>query len=222
MAALQALDPTLTGAFLVAAILLTLAPGPDNLMVLSLALARGRRDGVLFGLGAASGTVFHTLLAVMGIGAVIAASPAAFGGIRIAGAFYLAWLGAQIFRHLPVDGSRIGPASVSVEESGHVFLKGMGASAINPKVIVFFLAFLPQFVTPERGEIRAQMLALGLLFALQGAVIFSMIGFFAGTLGQRMARNPKIRLTLTVIAGLVFWGLAVHLLFESAASAIGK
>lgn len=218
---LETVDPANLGAFVIAAILLTLAPGPDNLMVLSLAMAKGRIKGVLFGLGCALGTISHTALAALGISALIAASPIAFTALKVLGGCYLAWLGYQVLRHARIQHAADPKAAAATGAPERVFLKGMIASAINPKVIIFFLAFMPQFVLVERGAVWFQTTVLGLAFGLQAAVIFSLIGYGAGTLGDRMARNPWIGFGLNIAAGVIFLLLAVNLLIGGALSAAG-
>lgn len=199
-------------AFLGAAMLLTLAPGPDNLMVLSLGAARGRRAGIAFGLGCAAGCLSHTLLAALGVGALIAASPAAFGALKLAGGLYLLWLGGQALRSAgpgAVDASR--PAG---DGPARLFGRGLLANAINPKVITFFLAFLPQFVDAARPDIAGQILQLGVVFTLQGALLFGAIGYFAGGLGQTLRRRPAVGRWLDRVAGLLFVGLGLRLMLS--------
>lgn len=201
--------PQLLG-FLAAALLITLSPGPDNLMVLSLGLARGRRAGMAFGAGCALGCLNHTLLATLGVSALIAASPTAFTLLRWAGGLYLLWLGIQALR------SRGGSMQVDAptERPARLFLKGLFVNAINPKVVLFFLAFLPQFVDPARGSAAVQMLQLGLLFTLQALLLFGSIGYFAGQAGERLARRPAIGLWLDRVAGAVFVLLGLRLLLK--------
>lgn len=209
------MDSLLTSAqllpFLAASIFLTLAPGPDNLLVLSLGIARGRRHGMAFGLGCAAGCINHTLLAALGVGALIVASEAAFTALRVAGGLYLLWLGLQAIRHAAP--ARLGePAAANGESCARLFRRGLLANAINPKVVLFFLAFLPQFVDPGRGNAGWQIAQLGLLFTLQAALLFALIGLFAGTLGERLARRPGLSLWLERAAGGVFVLLGAHLL----------
>lgn len=197
--------------FLGAALLITLAPGPDNLMVLSLGMARGRRAGMAFGAGCAIGCLNHTLLAALGVGALIAASEAGFTALRWAGGLYLLGLGVQALR------SRAGSLATQgapAESPSRLFLKGLFVNAINPKVVLFFLAFLPQFVEPGRGDAAAQIAQLGLLFTLQALLVFGAIGYFAGQAGERLARRPAIGLWLDRVAGAVFVALGLRLLIQ--------
>lgn len=196
-------------AFLVVAVLVTLAPGPDNLMVLGLGMARGRKSGVAFGLGCALGCLNHTLLAALGISALIAASPLAFTLLKIIGGLYLVWLGVLAIRNArPVSAA----AQVANEPPRALFIKGLVANAINPKVILFFLAFLPQFVDAGRGHAGWQIVQLGLLFTLETILIFGAIGWFAGSLGERLARHPAVGTWLDRIAGGIFVALGLRLI----------
>jgi threonine/homoserine/homoserine lactone efflux protein len=196
--------------FLGAALLVTAAPGPDSLMVLSTGIARGRRHGMAFGLGCAIGCLSHTVLAALGVSALIAASPTAFAALRLCGGLYLLWLGAKALRS---RGERFRPDSEPRPDSlSRLFLRGLIANAVNPKVILFFLAFLPQFVTVPRGGAGWQMLELGCLFALLAALLFGALGWFAGQVGAWLARRPGASAWLDRLAGSVFALLGLKLL----------
>jgi len=195
--------------FLLAAIVITASPGPDNLMVLGIGVSRGRRQGIAFGLGCALGCLSHTLLAVIGVSALIAASPAAFTALKILGGGYLIWLGINALR------SRGGARAAAVQETGQslsrLFFKGVFANAVNPKVVLFFLSFLPQFVVPAQGNVGWQMAALGVTFTAQAAVLFGLLAWFAGSVGQWLATRPTAGLVLDRIAGTVFIALGLRL-----------
>ena len=195
-------------AFLVAAVLVTISPGPDNLMVLGTGMSRGRAQGVVFGLGCALGCLSHTVLAALGIGALIVASPLAFGAMKICGGLYLVWLGCQALR----NAGRVNIVAASQAESlrGR-FRKGLLANAINPKVIIFFLSFLPQFVQVEPGQVAAQTALLGVLFTCQAAVIFGVLGYFSGTIGLWLNRHARAGVWLDRVAGTIFVGLGLRL-----------
>lgn len=197
--------------FLAAAVMITLSPGPDNLMILSLGISRGRRQGMVFGLGCALGCLSHTTLAALGVSAVIAASAWAFLGLKLCGGAYLVWLGIGAVRSS--GGVSIGK-DVAARTDGlwSLFTKGLVANAINPKVVLFFLAFLPQFVTPERGGIPWQTAQLGLLFTLQAVMVFGLIGYFSGWVGQVLNRSPKAGTWLDRFAGGIFILLGVKLM----------
>lgn len=199
-------------AFLAAAILLTLSPGPDNMLVLSLGMARGRLRGVAFGLGCALGCLSHTLLAVVGVSALIAASPLAFGALKVCGGLYLAWLGVGALRSRGGGAVSAARAAGLAESPRRLFLKGVFANAINPKVALFFLSFLPQFVAAGRGDANLQTALLGLAFTAQAAVLFGLLGWFSGSVGAWLNRRPRAGMWLDRCAGVVFIALGLRLI----------
>ena len=199
--------------FLAAAVLITLSPGPDNLMVLSTGIAKGRVRGIAFGLGCALGCLSHTLLAVIGVSALIAASPTAFTALKVAGGLYLIWMGWGAIRSRGGARADSGMAAGAPgEPAARLFVKGLVAAAINPKVVLFFLSFLPQFVVAARGDANLQIGLLGIVFTLQAAVIFGTLGYFSGTIGQWLNRTPTAGMWLDRIAGAVFIGLGLRLI----------
>lgn len=206
------LSPEQLLGFLVAAVAVTASPGPDNLMVLGIGVSRGRRQGMAFGLGCALGCLSHTLMAVVGVSALVAASPLALTALKIAGGAYLVWLGVKSLRsqgQLAVDTGNAGASAAGLRA---LFAQGLLANAINPKVILFFLAFLPQFVRAGQGQVAWQMTALGLAFTAQAALLFGLLGYFAGSVGQWLQRRPRAGLWLDRVAGLVFIGLGARLI----------
>lgn len=196
--------------FLAAAMLITLSPGPDNLMVLGVGISRGRAQGMAFGLGCALGCLSHTLLATLGVSALIAASPIAFSALKVGGGLYLLWLGIQALRSK--GRVNVAKTSVPIESLQRLFAKGLFANSINPKVILFFLSFLPQFVIAERGQVAWQTAQFGLLFTLQAALLFGLLGFFSGAVGQWINRNESAGRWLDRIAGTIFVVLGVRLI----------
>jgi len=204
------LAPEQCAAFLAAAVLVTLSPGPDNLMVLSLGAARGRLQGMAFGLGCAMGCLSHTLLAAVGVSALIAASPLAFTALKIAGGLYLVRLGWLALRSR--GGTTLDAATAAPETPVQLFWRGVVANAINPKVVMFFLAFLPQFVNTPRGDVPWQIVQLGLTFTLQAALIFGALGWFAGQVGAWLKRHGNAGLWLDRTAGVIFVGLGLRLI----------
>lgn len=196
--------------FLLAASVITVAPGPDNMMVLSIGMAKGRLPGIAFGLGCALGCLSHTLLAVLGVSALIAASPEAFKALKVCGGLYLVWLGFNALRS--AGGASVGKASNDRQSPRKLFLKGIVANAINPKVILFFLSFLPQFVVPGHGSVAAQMAWLGIIFTLQAGVIFGLLGYFSGTVGQWINTSPRLGTAMDRLTGVIFVGLGLRLI----------
>lgn len=195
------------GLFLVASALLTVAPGPDILYVLTRGVAQGRAAGIAAALGFATGCIFHTALAALGVAALIRSSEVAFNLVRYAGAAYLAWIGIQALRNR---------AAFSVQGAGSA--KGLGliyrqsvlGNMMNPKVTLFFLAFLPQFVDAKAGGVGAQMALLGAIFMVQTAAIFSAVAVFSGWIGAWIRRRPVIGERLNVFAGLTFIALGIR------------
>jgi threonine/homoserine/homoserine lactone efflux protein len=197
--------------FLLAAIVITASPGPDNLMVLGVGISNGRRQGIAFGLGCALGCLSHTFLAVIGVSALIASSPTAFTALKLCGGLYLLWLGLNALRS--AGPTRVaGPVKSIASDPGRLFLRGIIANAINPKVVLFFLSFLPQFVVASRGHVSWQIAALGVTFAAQAALLFGLLGYFSGAVGQWLNTRPKAGALLDRLAGAVFVALGVRLL----------
>ncbi len=198
--------------FLIAAILITASPGPDNLMVLGMGISKGRKQGIVFGLGCALGCLSHTILAVVGVSAMIAASPAAFTALKVAGGLYLIWLGVNALRSR--GGAKVETVEADEQGLSRLFFKGVFANAINPKVVLFFLSFLPQFIIPANGHVGWQMAALGVTFTAQAAVLFGLLGYFSGSIGQWLNSKPKAGVILDRIAGTVFVALGLRLIIS--------
>jgi len=193
--------------FLIASALLTVAPGPDIVYVLTRGIAQGRKAGFAAALGFATGCIFHTLLAALGIAAIIRSSPLAFDLVRYAGAAYLVWIGIQAIRH--ASAFSLGAAS-DERALWTIFRQSVIGNALNPKVTLFFLSFLPQFVNAEAGRIGAQMALLGIVFMAQTVVIFGLVAFFSGGIGNWVRRKPAIAERLNLFAGLTFIALGVR------------
>lgn len=196
--------------FLAAAVLVTASPGPDNLMVLGFGISRGRAKGIAFGLGCGLGCLSHTVLAALGVSALIAASPVAFLALKICGGLYLVWLGIQALRSR--GQIQTTEASGGDDSLARLFTRGMLANAINPKVVLFFLSFLPQFVIAENGHVGWQTAQLGLVFTFQAAALFSLLGYFSGTIGQWLKHHEHAGVWLDRLAGTIFVALGVRLI----------
>lgn len=194
--------------FLVAAATVTLAPGPDNIYVLTRGITQGKKAGLVAALGFSSGLIFHTLLAVFGFAAMIKASPITYDVIRYAGAAYLIYLGVRTLRS-----GAIGNLGASVAQVAplRIYLQSVIANMLNPKVTLFFIAFLPQFVNLHAGHVAAQMLLLAGLFILVTLCIFGGIAFFSGTVGAYLQRNASASLYLNRLAGCAFIGLGIRI-----------
>ncbi len=194
--------------FLLAAMTLTLAPGPDNLYVLTRGVTQGRKAGLVAALGFASGLLFHTMLAVLGFAAIIKAYPAAYHGLQYAGAAYLVYLGIRTWRAAAAMSLQAATPPVPLRR---IYWQSVLANILNPKVTLFFIAFLPQFVNSQADYVPAQMLLLALIFIVQALAIFSAIAFFSGIVGAYFQRQAGAALYLNRIAGCAFVGLGIRI-----------
>jgi len=193
--------------FVAASTLLAIAPGPDVVYVLTRGISQGPKAGLAAALGFASGCVFHTLLAALGIAALIRSSDWAFDLVRYAGAAYLAWIGIQALRHR---------AAFSIEGAADakalavIYKQSVIGNMLNPKVTLFFLAFLPQFVDTAAGRVEWQMALLGVVFMGVTIVVFGAVALFSGWIGAWVRRKPVIGERLNVFAGITFIALGIR------------
>jgi len=199
-------------AFSIAAFVLCITPGPDMTLFLSRTLSQGRSAGVISMLGATCGCIVHTVLAVVGISALIAASPVAFGVLKVVGAIYLLWLAYQAV----VKGS-----TFTLEEDKpkkpvgllRNFLMGLGVNMLNPKVVLFFMTFLPQFVSASDPAAWQKMLFLGLFFAFITAPPMVLIIFAARSFADTLQRKPSVQRMIDYVFGSIFALFAVRILW---------
>lgn len=205
--------------FLSASVLLTLAPGPDILFVLAKSLAEGARAGFSVACGLIAGTFVHTALAALGISLLIRQSPALFGAMKWFGAAYLIFLGVRAWRHRgenPAAGTPTG--SGATERAGafpRLWATGLLMATLNPKLIVFFLAFLPQFLPRDVADPRADLLLLGAIFSAQALAIFSCVAVFAGTLSRALRKRPAAAHVLNAATALTLFAIAAGVLFAA-------
>lgn len=209
----MALTPDQLLKFLIASVLITLAPGPDVLATLALGLSKGWKIAVRFGAGCGTGCLIHTSLAVLGVSAAIKTAPTAYVTLKFLGACYLAWLGMCQLR------SRTGAVVVQVSGEGserssreRYFLRGLIANAVNPKVALFFLAFLPPFVNESAGNPELQLAFLGIIFTLVAVFLFGLLGFFSGQISHLLKTRQSLTLWLDRISGVIFLWLALLML----------
>ncbi len=195
--------------FMLACVLLDLAPGPDNLFVLSQSAVHGPVAGMVVTLGLATGLLVHTLAVALGVAVVFQTSALAFAGLKLLGAAYLLYLAWQAFR----AGSRLqsGTEVMTIDLPG-LYRRGILMSLFNPKLSIFFLAFLPQFADPARGDLTLQLLLLGIIFILLAMLIFCCISLLAGTLGQWLGRSRRAQYVMNRLTAMLFAGLALRLL----------
>ena len=199
-------DTTLT--FFAASVLLALSPGPDNVFVLLHSAVHGRKAGLLVVLGLCSGLLFHTAAVALGLAAVFAASAAAFTALKLLGAGYLLYLAWGAWN------APVGISDTAQQEAMtplQTYLRGVMMNITNPKVAIFFLAFLPQFADPAKGSMALQIVALGGVFMLAALLTFSAVAWFAAGFGQVFKRSHTAQRVLNRVASVVFVGLAVRL-----------
>jgi threonine/homoserine/homoserine lactone efflux protein len=192
--------------FMAGAIALNLTPGPDMTFVLAQAAHRGTRAGLAAAFGIGAGTIFHMTLAAFGLAALFAAWPLAFDIVRYAGAVYLVWIAVGMLRRPPHLSTTDAPRSLHA-----AFRQGVLTNVLNPKVAIFFIAFLPQFVVQGAGPAWLQILLLGVAFDISGTTVNCVVALGGGKLAGRLRRNPAIGKILGWISASVMLGLALRL-----------
>lgn len=194
--------------FFTASVLLALAPGPDNIFVLTQSALRGKRSGLMVMLGLCSGLLVHTTAVALGIAVIFHSSQLAFTLLKSVGALYLVYLAWQAFRaHLQK------PKSIAKVDIGYkkLYFRGIIMNITNPKVSIFFLAFLPQFANANNGSLMLQLFLLGGVFILATLLVFSTIALLAGSFGDAFSKSQRAQNILNKLAGTVFLGLAIKL-----------
>jgi len=193
--------------FFSASILLALAPGPDNIFVLSQSIAYGRKAGFKITMGLCTGLCVHTAIVSFGIAAIFQTSLLAFNILKYAGVLYLLYLSFLTFRSAGQKVKITGDDKPSV----NLYRRGIIMNVTNPKVSIFFMAFLPQFVTPQNGAITLQFIILGFIFIVATIIIFGLISILAGSIGVILSRSSKFERWLNLFAGTVLASIAVKL-----------
>lgn len=184
-------------------LLLTLAPGPDTMFVLGASLSNGARGGLLAAAGTMTGLLVHLALVVAGVSALIAAAPLAFDVLRWGGAAYLIWIGVPLLVRACRD-RRDAPAPASRPMSARVYWQGLATNVLNPKVAVFYVAFLPQFVSPELGHTTLQLLLLGLTHWVMGVPYLGAVALASGAVAGSGGR-PAFAACSTASPGWSSW-----------------
>jgi threonine/homoserine/homoserine lactone efflux protein len=196
--------------FLAASLVVIVAPGPDNILVLTRGVTLGRKAALVSAAGASVGLVTHSLFAAAGLSVLLARSAVAFSVVKYVGAAYLIYLGIRALLDRESFVLAEGTPRVGLRS---VFAQAVASNVLNPKIAVFFLAYLPQFADADAGGTALQLLALGLTFALLTWVIFSAIALFSGTLGAWLRTRPKLAGGMGWIPGGVLVGLGLRLAF---------
>ena len=203
------MDATGLGLYVVASMALILTPGQDMLYVISRSLAQGRLAGVCSAVGVIVGILVHTALAAFGVGAILMASEALFVALKLVGAAYLVYLGIRLLLTRVPDGplathaQRLSPMSL--------FWQGVLSNVTNPKIVLFFLAFLPQFVDPASANPTRDLVFLGVLYAAMGLPVKVGVALAAGSLSERVLRKPAALAWVNRASGAVLVGLGLRL-----------
>lgn len=198
--------------FFLASVILALAPGPDNIFVLTQSALYGKASGLWVTLGLCTGLIVHTTAVALGVAVIFQTSTMAFFALKVAGACYLLYLAWQSFR---AAATQIDTKETKKLNMSKLYRRGIIMNVTNPKVSIFFLAFLPQFTDPGRGAITLQIVSLGFLFIMATVFIFGSVALLAGTLGDWLNRSDKVQVIMNRVAGCVFAGLAIKLITTS-------
>ena len=197
------------GLFLAAAILLNLTPGPDTIYILGRSIAQGREAGIASALGISLGSIFHTCAAALGLSAILATSAVAFGAIKLLGGAYLIFLGLKMF--FGRSGQLSLPSNFRRRTTWAAFQQGILTNVLNPKVALFFLAFLPQFIDPASRTKVLAFLFLGLTFVTTGTIWCFILAWFASAFSNRLRTNETVARWLNRTAGALFVFLGMRL-----------
>ena len=199
--------------FIGASFILCLVPGPDNIYVLTQGMTKSKKAAVVTTLGLTTGLVIHTTAAALGISVIFKTSEIAFDIVKYAGACYLLYIAYQAYKY------RDEPLDLSVQNSSielrKLYIKGFIMNILNPKVSIFFLAFLPQFVSPSSGSVTLQMISLGLIFMVMTIVVFSSVGIAGNLLSSKLLEQPSIVKYMNILTSFVLGGLGLKLALSS-------
>ena len=194
--------------FFAASVLLGIAPGPDNIFVLTQSALHGRGAGLVVMLGLCTGLIVHSIAVALGVAVIFQTSTVAFSALKFIGAGYLMYLAWQAFR---ASAARFEAELIPEANLWKLYRRGIIMNITNPKVSIFFLAFLPQFADQSRGPISLQLLLLGGVFIIATILVFGGIALLAGTLGKWLNRYPRAQNIMNRVAGAVFVCLALRL-----------
>ena len=186
-------------------------PGPATLLTVARATSSGTRVGIATGTGVAAGDVFHTVMAMVGISAIIATSATLFSIVKYIGAAYLVYLGVRAIIERTPANPAAGALAIS---AGKAFRQAVLTEVLNPKTALFFLAFLPQFVRPENGSVMLQLMTLGIIFVLLGLFSTVVFAVSAGRLGTFLRRNPSVVKWQGKVVGGIYCALGVRLALQ--------
>jgi threonine/homoserine/homoserine lactone efflux protein len=204
------IDQHLLFAFLLTTTIAMITPGPDMLFILGCGMRSGPRAGLLATAGVATSEAVHVALAAAGLAALFVAVPVAFTAVRIVGAAYLIYLGLQMIRHRN-DAVDEGPSADIAMSGRKAYLTGLTTNLLNPKMVTFTIAFLPQFVDPGRGQVWLQFAVLGVILIVMEFLVDGTVGLFAGRIGEWLRARRTARRRIDTATGGIFIGLGVRL-----------
>ncbi len=207
------MDSSTVIAFVVACVVISVVPGPDMMFIIANGIARGRAAGVVSAVGMSTGIAVHTILAALGLGALLAAAPVALEAVRIAGAVFLVYLAVSTLRSAK-DLASTAPARFGGRSLRRTFGMAVLTNLANPKVILFYVAFFPQFLTVGGWATPVQFLAMGAILIVTGLSVDATVGLAAGTMSDLLLRRPAIQRWLNRVSAAIFGGLAVRLVAD--------
>ncbi|KVL96271.1 LysE family translocator [Burkholderia stagnalis] len=201
------------GFFLLAVFLLNVTPGPDTAYIIGRSVAQGRGAGLMSALGISAGCCVHALACAFGLTAVLAASATAFTVIKLVGAAYLIYLGVRMLLAKPAAGAEAAPAAAAVAAKPlrQLFMQGFWTNVLNPKVVLFFVSFFPQFVSADSAHKALAFLTLGAVFVVMSTLWNSMLAWVAGSVTRRFSGKPGVKKWLDRTVGSAFVGLGLKL-----------
>ena len=196
-------------AFILASVVLSFVPGPDNIFVMTSSAMKGWKVGFFITLGLCTGLIGHTILVAIGVSVIFQTSALAFNGLKIVGACYLAYLGWLSLKSKEL--------TIGLNDADNInrsyYITGIVMNLTNPKVALFFLVFLPQFINPINGSVTIQIFILGFLFILSALCVFSSIAFLGSFLESYLKKSSAINKNINKLAALVYFALAINLFF---------
>ena len=209
----RGMDASTLVAFVVACAVISLVPGPDMMFIIANGIARGRMAGVVAAVGMSTGMTVHTIAAALGLGALLQAAPVVLDGVRIVGAVFLAYLAVSALRSAR-DVAETAPVRFGGHTLRRTYLMATLTNLANPKVIFFYLAFFPQFVTEGGWPTPVQFLLMGAILIVVGLSVDASVGLAAGALSTLLRRRPAVQRWLSRVSAVIFGGLAVRLVVD--------
>lgn len=207
------MDLSILVAFVGACVVISVVPGPDMMFILANGIARGRLAGVVAAVGMSTGIAVHTVAAALGLGALLQAAPMALDTVRIVGAVFLVYLAITTLRSAK-DVAATAPERLGARSLRRTYVLAVLTNLANPKVILFFMAFFPQFLTVGGWATPVQFLVLGGVLIVVGLAVDASVGLAAGTLSDLLLRRPSVRRWLNRVSAAIFGGLAVRLVVD--------